>query len=346
MKILLLAQKNITLAATFEIGLQMNGCEVTLHDFKETLSSLKVNVNSHIKRFPGKIRTRWENSYIQSINKGHRQKFIETNPDLVLLYSSEFLSPETIRFFKTKAKVVYYLGDSPFFTPVYERFLECLTLADLILCSDTYWIEQLRMVNINRARFFIPGSNPLTNYRKEVSEQDVKKHFSDIVFVGAAYSGAWGYKRACFLDQFSDLNLKIYTSRRLSSYFHQFPRLKECASFPARRISHEEHNTILNCCKLYPVDANPGIINGVHIRILDCLASGILPLVEHRGDIETVFMEVPLPLIRSYGEAGDLARHFLQNDDLRTSTLEELRDFAQERYTPEKTMRTLLEFFN
>ncbi len=343
MKILILAPKNLTLAQTFENGLRTNGCAVTLHDYRDKIGKLQASTISQVKRLPRKIRSSWEGNFIQYINKGHIEKFRNTDPDIVLLYNSEFLAPETVKLFQASAKVVYYLGDSPFFTPVYERFLECLTLADRILCSDTYWIEQMRMVNINTARFFIPGSNPLTNFRKEVSDKERKIYSSDLVFIGQAYSGAWGYKRAYFLDQFSDLDIKIYSSNRFSLWYHQFPGLQKRVIVQRNWISHEEHNTILNCCKLYPVDANPAVINGLHIRILDCLASGILPLVEHRGDVETVFKEVHLPLIRSYAEAGDLARHFLQNEDLRTSTLEELRAFAQERYTPGKTMRTLLE---
>ena len=89
------------------------------------------------------------------------------------------------------------------------------------------------------------------------------------------------------------------------------------------------------CAKVYPVDANPAVLNGIHLRMFDCIAMGVLPLVEYRKDLDTFFKEVNLPLIKNYQDAEGLAKKFISNDSLREKTLKELFDYTRVRFSPD-----------
>ena len=255
------------------------------------------------------------------------------------------LLPETLRVIKNTAKVFFFLGDSPFYTPTNDHFLADLFYADAIFCPDSFWVEQFEMIGLKTAHFFLLGINPLMNFVTDVSASDREKWAADLLFVGNEKATTWGYKRALFLNQFCDLDIKIYTSPPFARRLAEFPGLKGKTSYRGKRISHEQLNTMLNCCKLYPVDANPGLINGIHARVFECIASGILPLVEYRKDLDTAFGGVDLPVITSYSSAKGVAEMYLDDDQLRSRVMDELRQFANERYHPAVTIKQMLEHY-
>ena len=111
-------------------------------------------------------------------------------------------------------------------------------------------------------------------------------------------------------------------------------------------LTFEEINLISNCSKIYPIDANPGLINGLHVRIFDCIGSGILPLVEFREDINLVFKGLHLPIINNYNECEDKAKYFLKNDQERKDIIEDLRKFVAKNYTLKKAAEIILEQYH
>ena len=171
----------------------------------------------------------------------------------------------------------------------------------------------------------------------------IKKVSSDLVFVGSSNSGTTGYKRALFLNSFADMDIRVYTGRIIKRWYKDFPKLESRVVHPETRISHEEHNTILNCCKIYPIDANPGLINGMHIRVFDCISSGLLPLPEYRKDIETILGKEGLPLIHSYADAASLAQRWLDDDKGRTELVEHLSNYIGQHYNPKKVAQSIID---
>jgi hypothetical protein len=342
MKVLLLYPKIYTLAETFKLGFIQNNCEVYHYDYRDNTNLFKEKIHTHIRKLPYKVRSRWYNYYANAINQRHIEVFKDYCPDLVIIYNSEMLLPETIVFFQKKAKVVFFLGDSPFYTPVNDNFFSCLTKADIILCADTGIIEQLKIIGLNQCHFFLIASNPEVNYQKDVTVEEKAKWGSDLVFVGASYSTSIGYKRALFLNNFADLDIKIYTSRMFRRWYSYFPKLEKKVIHPGKRISDDELNTILNCCKIYPIDANPGLINGIHLRILDCIASGILPMAEYRKDVVEIFGKAGLPIIDDYSKASSLGAYYLKNEKERLEIIEALRNEVKN-YNPERSIQKFIE---
>lgn len=152
-----------------------------------------------------------------------------------------------------------------------------------------------------------------------------------------------GFKRILFLDQFTRYDFKIYTGKGITRWYEDFPGLKQRTVHPAKRLTDNELNTILNCCKLYPVDANPGLINGVHLRIFECIGSGILPLVEYRKDVKDIFGKQGLPIITNYKAAGEMAAYYLHHDQERMDILQGLRSFVAEKFSPAQSIANVLD---
>jgi len=343
MKGLLLIPKLYTISKTFIKGLERNNCDVFHYDYREDTKGFEEKIHTHIRKFPHKIRSKWYRIYVSKINKRHLELFHKYQPDIVLVYNSEMLLPETVVEMKRSAKVCFFMGDSPFYTPTNDFYLQCLMKADCILCPDSFWVEQLKGIGLSGVHFFLLGSNPETNFPREVSNTEKETWGSDLVFVGATFSNVVGYKRALFLSKFSELDIRIYTNKMIERWYTFFPDLKKKVIYPEKRISDEDLNVILNCCKIYPVDANPGLINGIHVRIFDCIASGILPIAEYRKDVRDVFGKVGLPIIDDYNKAASIVQYYLDNELERKDIISALSKYVDEHYSPQKSIAKLLD---
>lgn len=341
LRVLLLFSDTYSVANTFKIGLEANGCEVKRFSYGDVLDDFTRAIDKIISKTPHFLRSKWEHNYKHQINLRHVEVFNQFNPDLVVVYNSAMLARSTVTHFKKSSKVVFFMGDSPFFTPVNDEYLPCLAEADLILSPDSYWMEQLAILGIIKTKFFIPGSNPEDHHLDDEINRSYK---ADLVFFGQPYSGAWGYKRALFLNSLADFDLQIYTNKTISRWYGEFPQLKKCVYHTEGRINSFEHNQILNRAKLYPVDANPGLINGMHIRIIDCIASGVVPLAEYRKDVVNEFQDTMLPVVRSYLDAAPMAKILLEDQILRQDILQDLRNFVNIKYSPNQTMGQLLDW--
>jgi hypothetical protein len=107
------------------------------------------------------------------------------------------------------------------------------------------------------------------------------------------------------------------------------------------RISNEEMNFALNCTKIYPIDQNTGIINGIHLRVFETIGAGALPVMEWRKDLDNVF-EGLLPVIKQYSKSRDLAMFYLQNEQKRLDTISSLQYLIKDKYTPELYIRRVI----
>lgn len=332
-----------TVVGSFIKGFTDNGWEALHYDIGQEINRLQIKLHNHISKVPFSLRQKWYDYFISGLNRKQLAKFMEFQPDLVIAYNGMLLDPETVRAMQKTAKVCFFLGDSPFFTHQNDYYLSALALADHVLCPDTYWQQQLNTMGIDNTVDFLIGANPDINYRMQVTPEARQSYAADLVFIGINYVTAAGYKRASFLSQFAHLNFRIYISERISRWYNDFPELAAKVVRPYKRLTNQEMNLIMNCCKIYPVDANPGLINGVHLRIFECIGSGILPLAEYRRDIETLFGKSGIPIIKNYKNAASLAEHFLKNEAEREQINNELRSLVQREYAPQAALGNLLE---
>ncbi len=345
MKVIILISYYYTLKDIFYEGFYKLGHEVKIVPFESLRANWKNKFEVKFSGFPYKIKRIWEEPFIKEINKKYLEIIKEYKPDLVFVYNDQKLLPETVKEIKKTSKVCFFLGDNPYYNFTNPHNLALLHEADYIASPDTGWIEQLKLIGINNIHFHVFGYNPSVNYKKNISNSDQEKFASDLVFIGRTYRHSWGYKRSLFLNQFIDFDFKIYTHYDVywKKWLKYFPDLTKKIIFLKSPLSNEQVNTIYNCCKICPIDANPGLINGMHIRIFDCIGSEILPLPEYRTDIVRVFKDVEIPIIQEYKHARDLAMEYLNNEEKRIYTVKELKKYVDSNYSPSKCIKNLVD---
>lgn len=342
-KILLLIPKQYTLAQTIQRGFIRTGYITHLFDYRDVINSKKLWLKSQMFRFPYRLRNIYETYFFSEINKKHIDIFDSENPDIVFIYNSEFLLPKTLEYFKQKSKIIFFLGDNPYYTPMNDYYLHLLFYANLIISPDSFWADQLKLLGIKNIVVDFPGYDETPYSNIIVSENDKRKYDYDILFIGTGYPDAWGYKRALFLNNFIKFNFKLYGGKHFIKWFKFFPELKKKFELKNGQISLEEVVKMHKCAKLYPVDANPAILNGVHLRVFDCIAMGVLPLVEYRKDHDLFFKGINLPLIKNYQEIEELTRQFLNHNDLREKTLTELQEYCQKEFSVHISLKRIVE---
>jgi len=309
--------------------------EIRGFDVNDHIGNRKLWLNAQAFRFPGSVRGRWESYFLRTANERLLREINDFKPDMVLVYNSEYLLPETCATIRKRAKLLFYLGDSPFYTPHSNWFLTCLTYADLVLAPDSFWISQLNTVGLSATMHFIPGIDEKLYFR--VSDEMIPEDTgsSEILYVGSNYLNSWGFKKAMLMSKFTAYDLRIYGNSAWKRWFDLFPELK-AAFVETGYIDTVRVNLMFNRTKIIPVDGNPAIINGVHLRLMEALGAGTLPLTEYRQDIDRLIFEgsgLEIPFIRDYSNAADVAGYWLSHDRERDETAEAMRSFVLKKYS-------------
>lgn len=350
-KIILFAPVSIGLNHTLvKIFKKISG-NVELFDVRNSLSASNFKINAQMFRFPDKYRIIWEKSFFNKINKIFINKINLDKPDIIFVYNSEFLLPETCKIIKDKnIKLVFFMADNPYYTPMNRYYLSLLIYADLILSPDSFWISQMKTLGFKNVKYFTSGIDS-ENYFK-LEQHEINKFIEipshELLYVGTNYVDGWGYKKALFMNNFVDFNFQIYGNRHWKKWFQFFPELEGHFTLSGY-IPTKTVNTMFNKSKLIPIDGNPAILNGFHLRLLEALGSGAMPLTEFRNDINDILLKdcnVKLPQIDNYSKAKELANYYLSNDKEREALVNELRNFTLSHYSYEKNSQRLLEYLN
>jgi len=346
MKVLLLTPKVYSLSEMLSDGFNDNGWKSCIVDYKYIISNKINRIYEKTAGLPRKITKSWKSYYYRLINNEYNKIFDIEKPNIVLIYNNQFIFPETIERFKKSAKIVFYLGDNPLWSKTFDYNLNILKYADLILSPDSHWQFELKMIGIpnvecdhigySRKRFFIVSNIP---------ETFQNRYKSDLIFIGRNYLSSPGYKRTIFLNKFSGMSMKIFGGNSWNYWLKHFPELKQHYNMMQHRISDEELNYAINCAKIYPIDQNPGIINGIHVRVFEAIGAGALPIMEWRKDIDKTFNGL-LPVIKNYNEARRIAEYYLQSEDIREKKVEELKNYLNKVYTPSLYVKRLISYLN
>lgn len=341
MKVLLFFSGKDTLSKSFNKGFLERSCEVEIINFQEFQSDFRNTLYERSILIPRKYRKRIEKDYLSSIQKKYLEVVEKEQPDLVLIYNDQMLQASTASEIRKKAKIAVYLADSPFFLQRREHILPMLFETDHIFASDSFWIEQLKVIGLKNVSFLLGGYYPEEEV-VAISEEDKLRYTSDLFYLGSTYPDSWGYKRALFLSKFANTDIKIYGPPNWEYWLSYFPELKEKMVLGGR-ISTSTVKKIMKCCKLYPVDSNPGIINGLHVRIFDSIKSGLLPLVEYKKDLEYAFPGFEIPVIENYNNINELVLKNLADEIKRVTLIKSLQEYLNEYYNPGKVVSELLD---
>ena len=322
--------------------------EATGFDIREEIYPSYFKIHAQMFRFTNNIRSHWEKIMFQKINSIILKKIETYDPDLVLVYNSEYLLPETCSEIKKRAKMIFFMGDSPYYTHINNYYLACLGYADLILAPDTFWLGQLNTLGLHNTSFFCPDIDSKSYFIIEDPGQlsSIPEH--EILYVGGCYVDSWGYKKALLMSRFTSFDFKFYGNSKWERWFRFFPELKN-HFIESTFISTSELNRMFNRVKLVPVDGNPAILNGFHLRAYEALGAGALPLIEYRRDVDEKLFNgcnVNLPVIKDYSKASSVAEYYLKNEKERKETVLALRNHIAKNFNKEINAQRLSEWLN
>ena len=319
--------------------------EVEVYDINSILSQRDIKINRQIFRLPYMVRKKWEAYFLEKANSMLLEVINKSDPGLILVYNSAFLLPETCSFIKKRSKLVFFMGDSPFYTPQNNYYLACLSHADLILSPDTFWNEQLNTLGLSKTLYFIPGPDGKSYYKIHDPVKSRGDDETEILYVGSSYLNSWGYKKALLMSKFTGFNFKLYGNSAWKRWFGFFPGL-ESVYTESEFIPQEKLNRMFNLAKLIPVDGNPGILNGIHLRLFEALSAGSLPLIEYRHDVDNIVFKNfkgELPLIKNYDKAADLVSWYLSRDQERKDLVCSMNEYIAKEYNADLNAGRLTE---
>lgn len=344
MKALLLIPRAYSLLNTVKRGFEANGIDTVWVEYETFFNP---GINRFVSRFetlPNKIKNRWKEPYVRKLNAGYKKQYDLHQPEFVFIYNNQLILPDTLIYFRRKSKIIFFLGDNPLYTPTSEFNLTILYQADYIICPDTFWIAQLERIGVPNLHFGVFGFDDSVFYPFEPDKKDLEKYGSELVYVGTAQKTNWGFKRFMFLNLFRKFKFDAYITGNAytQKWKNWFPELEKNI-IPHQINDPVFNNLVCNCSKLYPVDLVPSLFNGIHIRIMDCIGSGILPVIEYSADLDLVFRGIEVPVLRNYNNAEPLVKKYLQNDVARINVVKALREYVIDRYEPGKVLRKIVE---
>ena len=333
MKTLLFFSGQSSLSHIFKQIFLLRSSEVEVVNYLDFLPSYYHKLLDKSGKLPSSIALSIRNYYLRQIQLKYVDIINEKKPDIIFIYNDQMLCAETLDSIDKGIKIGVFLADSPLFLQNRTHIMGLIRRADVVYAPDTYWIDQCRMVGVKRVEYLIPGYDVTTNFKLSPTLDQLNSYKSDVFFMGSPYPDSWGYKRALFLSKFCDFDFRMVGPKSWQRWFHDFPELEKRWICKEGYLPDDELNVMMNCSKIIPVDANPGIINGFHVRVLDSIAAGVLPLVEYRSDLEAIFRGTDLPLIKNYNDIKDIVSYLLSHDSERNKLIDLLRSTILTEYS-------------
>jgi hypothetical protein len=183
------------------------------------------------------------------------------------------------------------------------------------------------------------GLVPTVYEQIEPTADERKAYSHDISFIGLTYPNS-GVTNGCIISAISaGLTSECYgSSRAWQMWLPYFPELMPHFS-PIIRFNNRDMIAVSKCAKLTPVEMNPGILNGVHLRVFESVLMGVLPLVEKTQDCSLFFPDPSLPLVENRRQARELAEHYLNHEEERVDLVARLNNTSCVIYTTQCTHR-------
>ena len=343
-KVLFFVPKRYSLFQIFRDVFASRGCEIREVDHFDIISIGMRRLNAQMFRLPSRLRRRWEGYYSQKINAYYLDEYERFRPDLVFVYNSEMILPETLARFRQKSKVAFFMGDHPFYTPTNRYYLSLLFNADALFVPDTFWMAQLAKMGADNMHYLPPCLPTKVYHPVALSESERAAYQTEVLYVGMNYVDSWGYKKAKFMDNFCGFDLQIHGNKHWRKWFDFFPRLAEHFQEQTSLYPIEEMNKRYNATKIVPVDGNPGLLHGIHLRMYEALAAGALPLLEWQGDLPLLFgADIELPAVKDYRAIPEMASYYLRHEAERKALVERMRDAVQSRFSSERIADIIFE---
>ncbi len=225
-----------------------------------------------------------------------------------------------------------------------------LEYAHAVFVPDTFWQFQLQKIGLKNVQHFLfplPKNEYYPLDIKGIDKEFQNQHKSEVFYAGLNYGNSWGYKKTKFLNEFSGFDLKIYGNKSWIRWIPHFPNLEEHYTRVDKYIPTPELNKIFNLTKIVPVDGNPGIFHGIHVRALEALSAGALPIMEWNADLDMIFKGVTdLPAVKDYQAIPQKVRFYLSNENKRIEIVNKMKEAYNEQFSEDKVGHQILRVLN
>jgi len=328
----------------FADALKNNGKNVTYINVHTIYKEYWKKIRAYSHRFPRKYDKLIQKKFFAIINNELIKRFNEDKPAHIFIYNDCLVLPETLIYFKNNgAKVSVFLGDDPnYLFPSKKTFLLNVMNADSVIVPDTGWIEGLKMLDVKNIIFSPVGTDTDVFFKMNPDQAQINKFESDILFIGTGYYlNSWGIKRASFLNELCDMNLKIFGDKLWEDLFPYFPDLRK--HFKREFVNAKDVNVACNCSRIYPVIVNNGVVNGVSTRVFDCIASEIFVLAEYKKDFNIIFPDNEVITFKSKKELKDKTLYFLKNEKEMKEHIFAAKETLQRSYTLDILVKNILQ---
>ncbi|MDH6358708.1 glycosyltransferase [Parabacteroides sp. PF5-9] len=239
-------------------------------------------------------------------NASIRKIFDSFMPDLVFIYNGDILEPETITYFKGRAKVAIWLLDALY---RYQRSAALAPFVDAYFCFEQTDVDILEQKGIKA--YFLPQACDTSIYHPLHISKD-----TDILFVGTLY----GYpKRIEYLkaivDAFPTKRIEVYgTYKPIYKNPMKWLFREKRSIFKNKNISPQEVNLHYNKAKICINIHHEQSTNGANPKVFEIAGAKCFQLVDYNPYIESIFSQKGIVMYHNKEELIRQIEHYLHAD--------------------------------
>ncbi len=227
-------------------------------------------------------------------------------PELVFIYNGDIIDPDTIKYFKTKSKVVIWLLDG-----LYRHSGSALlaNMVDAYFCFDKTDVTTLERKGTKA--YFLPQACDTSIYKPLSLNKDI-----DILFVGMLY----GYPKRIELinsivNHFKHFNIQIYGIYK-PIYKNPVKWLfrEKRDIYKNKNISPQKVNLLYNRAKICVNIHHEQSKEGANPKVFEIAGSKSFQLSDWNPYIEETFPDKEIAMYHSKDEMIDLISFYLNHD--------------------------------
>jgi len=262
-----------------------------------------------------------------------REKFIQYNPDFVLVMNGTILKSETLTFFRQTAKVVLWMYDSVF------RFPKCLNHIDFV--DYAFFYEQKDVAyyqTLGKKAYFLPQAADTSIYYPTKYSKTI-----DVLFVGLLYR----YKKRIALlkkviEKFTANKITIigrYKPIEKNIFKWLFRERRDI--FTNKNIVPSMVNQLYNQSKVVLNIHHESQVEGANPKVFEICASGAYQICDYNPYIASLFPNGEVGLYKNEQELFNLIEDALHND--KSEQAQNAYNIVVNKHTFEARVKEMLE---
>jgi len=233
-------------------------------------------------------------------------KFLNFNPNLVLVLNGAILKYETLTFFRQTAKVVLWMYDSVF------RFPKCIQHIDYVDFAFYYEKNDVEYYNsLGKKAYFLPQAADETIYHPIECTKTI-----DILFVGVLYN----YKKRInilksIVEKFSTHKIVIVGKYKpIEKNIIKWLFREKRHIYTNQNVSPSEVNKLYNQSNVVINIHHETQVEGANPKVFEICSSGVYQICDYNPYIVSIFPNGEVGLYKNIPELFDLIEDAIRSD--------------------------------